>query len=550
MSGSTYLPPTIHWLAVAPVACVLGAAVLGVLAEVFVPRSWRRPAQFGLAIVGLVLAMVFLVQLWGVGSTAALSYATPGGSLPGGIYLDPTAVFLQGALVVMGGLSLLVLAERADGSLESIAAQPATTPGSLDERAAQAAGMQATEVFPLTMFAIGGMMIFCSAVDLLTMFVALEVFSLPLYIMCGLARHRRLLSQEASLKYFLLGAFSSAIFLFGVALMYGIAGTVNLMQISSLAVNALRNNPSPDWTTLLPILVISVLMMVVGLLFKVGAVPFHSWTPDVYMGAPTPVTGFMAACTKAAAFGALLRLLISPIPPYGLPGIGWALQNALLPALIVVAALSMLIGSLVAIRQQDVKRMLGYSAIAHSGFILTGLASFTPEAIRGTLFYLLVYGLGSVAAFGIVTLIREKSPDGSIGPEATNLNEWNGLATRAPWLAAGFSVLLLSFAGIPLTAGFVAKYGALSAAVASGRVPLVVLAVVGVICSVIAASFYLQVIVRMYFSAGDDDSRDDTVVVAGPLTAVAVTIGVAATVMLGVFPAPFLSWAGAILAAP
>ena len=188
MSGSTYLPPTIHWLAVAPVACVLGAAVLGVLAEVFVPRSWRRPAQFGLAIVGLALSMVFLVQLWGVGSTAALSYATPGGSLPGGIYLDPTAVFLQGALVVMGGLSLLVLAERADGSLESIAAQPATTPGSLDERAAQAAGMQATEVFPLTMFAIGGMMIFCSAVDLLTMFVGREVFSLPLYIIGGFER--------------------------------------------------------------------------------------------------------------------------------------------------------------------------------------------------------------------------------------------------------------------------------------------------------------------------------------------------------------------------
>jgi NADH-quinone oxidoreductase subunit N len=465
------------------------------------------------------------------------------------MYLDQIAVFLQGALVVMGGLSLLVLAERADGSLEAIAAQPATAPGSLDERAAQAAGMQATEVFPLTMFAIGGMMIFCSAADLLTMFVALEVFSLPLYIMCGVARHRRLLSQEASLKYFLLGAFSSAIFLFGVALIYGITGSVNILQISAGAQRVLQANPGLAWTTELPMLVIAMLMMVVGLLFKVGAVPFHSWTPDVYMGAPTPVTGFMAACTKAAAFGALLRLLVGPLPTTGVAGFGWSLQNSLLPALVIVAALSMLIGSLVAIRQQDVKRMLGYSAIAHTGFILTGVASFTPEAVRGTLFYLLAYGLGSVAAFGIVTLIREKSPDGSIGPEATNLNEWNGLAARAPWLAAGFTVLLLSFAGIPLTAGFVAKYGALSAAVASGRLPLVVLAVIGVICSVIAASFYLRVIVRMYFSS-DDDSRDGTVVVVGPLTAVAVTAGIAATVMLGVFPAPFLDWAGAILAAP
>lgn len=546
--GSQFVAPTVDWLAVGPVLSVLVVAVIGVLVEAFFPRTpGRRWVHLVLAMVGLFLAVAMLTVLWVQPYRFAISY---GEGMPGGMLLDKVSVFLQGLIAVMGAFSLLILFERADGSLESIAAQPAAAPGSGQERAAQEKGWQATEIFPLTMFAIGGMMIFASAVDLLTMFVALEVFSLPLYILCGLARHRRLLSLEASLKYFLLGAFSSALFLFGVALVYGFTGTINILAFGSGMYRNFADGAGIPWTSELALLIVAILLILVGFLFKVGAVPFHSWTPDVYTGAPTPVTGFMAACTKAAAFGALLRVMLVPVQvERGIPGFMWPAKDALLPGLVVVAVLSMVVGSVVAIRQQDIKRMLAYSAIAHTGFILTGLASFSAQAVPGTLFYLLAYGIGSIAAFGIVTLIRERSPDGSVGPEATNLTQWDGLGRRSPWLAAGFTILLFSMAGIPLTAGFIAKFGAFSAAVSTGKTTLVALAVIGVICSAIAASFYLRVVVRMFFTDSDAAARS-TVVVAGPWTTAAVSACVAITVLLGVLPSTVLDWAGAILAAP
>ena len=228
-------------------------------------------------------------------------------------------------------------------------------PGSQQERLLTAQRVTQTEVFPLLMFAIGGMLLFPASNDLLTMFVALEVLSLPLYLLSGLARRRRLLSQEAALKYFLLGAFSSAFFLYGVALLYGYAGTVRLSGIAE-AVSTEAGSES--------LLLAGTGLLAVGLLFKVGAVPFHSWTPDVYQGAPTPVTGFMAACTKVAAFGALLRVFY-----VGLGGLAWDWK----PLMWGVAILTMVVGSVVAITQTDVKRMLAYSSIAHAGFILTGL---------------------------------------------------------------------------------------------------------------------------------------------------------------------------------
>ena len=224
--------------------------------------------------------------------------------------------------------------------------------------------MSQTELFPLTMLAVGGMLVFPAANDLLTMFIALEVLSLPLYLLCGLARHRRLLSQEASVKYFLLGAFSSAFFLYGVALLYGATDTLSLPAIAdSLA------GQSNHSTALLGVALLSV-----GLLFKVGAVPFHSWIPDVYQGAPTPITGFMAAATKVAAFGALLRVFYVALPP---------LQDQWRPVLWAIAILTMAVGTVTALTQTDVKRMLAYSSIAHVGFILTGvIADNSPVSRR------------------------------------------------------------------------------------------------------------------------------------------------------------------------
>ncbi|WP_460436014.1 NADH-quinone oxidoreductase subunit NuoN [Angustibacter speluncae] len=532
--GSTaFTPPQIDWVAAAPVVTVLGAAVVGVLVEAFVPRAARRATQLVLAGVGLLASLSFVVWMWEKDETRAVVASTLDPNHLG-MQQDKVALFLQGTLLVLTALALLVLGERGGGRLESFAAQAATTPGSDEERLANEAGRQSTEVFPLTMFAAGGMMIFSSAQDLLTMFVALEVFSLPLYIMCGLARRRRLLSQEASLKYFLLGAFSSAIFLFGMAIVYAITGTVTINGMGATLAGA--RQAGIDLTAQYPFLVAGILLVLVGLLFKVGAAPFHAWTPDVYTGAPTPVTGFMAACTKVAAFGALVRLLYVSLAN---------VEEILQPALWAVAALTMVIGSLVAIRQLDVKRMLAYSSIAHAGFILTGLVTVQEAGIVGVLFYVLAYGLTTVAAFGIVTLVRSLDEDGNDVGEATHLSQWAGLGRRSPVLAAAFTFLLLAMAGIPLTSGFIAKVGVFSAAVTGG---VAWLAVLGVLASAAAAFFYLRVVVLMYFTEPSTEST--TVVVGGWLTGTAIAVGVLATLVLGVFPQPFLDLAGAITAAP
>ena len=303
---------------------------------------------------------------------------------------------------------MLLFAERSvDGGLSAFAGQAAAVPGSEAEREGTAAKVEHTEVFPLTLFAVGGMMLFASANDLLVMFVALEVFSLPLYLLCGLARRRRLISQEAAMKYFLLGAFASAFLLYGIALIYGYAGTMSLGGIA----DALATKTGGD-----AILLAGTGLIGVGLLFKVGAVPFHSWTPDVYQGAPTPVTGFMAACTKIAAFIGLMRVFY-----VALGGTRWDWA----PMMWVVAILTMVVGSIVAITQTDVKRMLAYSSIAHAGFLLTafvGLAQTGSGVTNGitstqaVLFYLVCYGFPTIGAFALVTLVRDA------GGEATHLS--------------------------------------------------------------------------------------------------------------------------------
>lgn len=332
------------------------------------------------------------------------------------------------------------------------------------------------------------MLVFPAANDLLTLFVALEVFSLPLYILCALARRNRLMSQEAAVKYFLLGAFSSAFLLFGIALLYGYAGTVSYSGISSVIDGSAKMTPAlADTTGNDALLLIGIAMVVVGLLFKVGAVPFHMWTPDVYQGAPTPVTGFMAAATKVAAFGALLRLLYVV-----LPGMRWDWR----PVMWGVAIVTMIIGAVIAVTQTDVKRLLAYSSIAHAGFILAGVIATSEDGVSSVLFYLAAYSFVTLGAFAVVTLVRDA--DG----EATHLSRWAGLGRRSPLVAAVFAVFLLAFAGIPLTSGFAGKFAVFKAAAEGGAMPLVI---VGVISSAIAAFFYIRVIVLMFFSEPKPD---------------------------------------------
>ncbi|WP_309134288.1 NADH-quinone oxidoreductase subunit NuoN [Cellulomonas sp.] len=490
---STFVAPDIAWGPLVPVLVVLLAAVAGVLVEAFVPERLRRTVQLTLSLAALAGALVAVAVLWG-------DVRRTGGTdvLAGSLVVDGPALVLQGTVALLALLSVLLVADRVTGDEDAFAPTAAAVPGSDYEELARRRGLRQTEVFPLVLFATGGMMIFPATADLLTLFIALEVLSLPLYLLSGLARRRRLLSQEASMKYFLLGAFTSAIMLFGIALLYGYSGSIRFSEIAAATA-------TPGGTD--DLLLVGAVLLLVGLLFKVGAVPFHQWTPDVYQGAPTPVTGFMAACTKVAAFGALLRVV------YGmLPGMRWDLEVVLWT----VAILTMVVGTVAALVQTDVKRLLAYSSIAHAGFVLTGVVALDDSGITAVLFYLLAYGATTLGAFGLVALVRERGTrDGTDEPavlgEATRLSQWAGLGRTHPVLAVTFTLFLLSFAGIPLTAGFTGKFAVFSAAVAGGAWPL---ALVGVLASVAAAFFYVRIIVLLFFTepAGSPAGADGTAV--------------------------------------
>ncbi|MDR0366132.1 MAG: NADH-quinone oxidoreductase subunit NuoN [Bifidobacteriaceae bacterium] len=520
---SVLAAPEIHieWSALAPVLIVLGAAVVATLVEAFVPRQARRLVQVPLALLSVAAAGLVALQLALTASSSTTAAAQ------GNLAVDPMALYLQLAIAACSLLGLLVIADRTVQGEDAFAPQASAVPASEYEEQVRRAGWTQTDVFPLVLFAVGGMMLFPAATDLITLFVSLEVLSLPLYLLTGMARHRRLLSQEASLKYFLLGALASAFFLFGAAWVYGATGTLNLyvIQISVSSVTGLS-----------PILVVGAVLILVGLLFKVGAVPFHAWTPDVYQGAPTVVTGFMAACTKIAAFGALLRVIYAMVP-----GLEWSLE----PVLWTVAILTMVVGTVVGLVQKDVKRLLAYSAIAHAGFILVGVTAYSLEGLSGSLFYLFTYGISTVGAFGVLSLVREVDSDGHMRGEATGLDQWRGLGRRSPLLAGCFAIFLLSFAGIPLTSGFVAKFAVFGAAFGSGAAAL---GIVGLACSAAAAFFYARVIQVMFFDSPPDEEVRLTTVGPGigvrtlGFTQIAIAVSLALTLVLGIVPGWFLSF--------
>ena len=498
--------PHLEYGRLAPILIVLGAASLGVLVEALAPRAQRYGMQVLVSTVGLVGAFAWTIAL-GIGETPHHVAAM------GAIGVDGPTLFIQGTILVLALLSLLLIAERTHEA-SPFTAQAASVPGSAEERESLVAGVMQTEVFPLVLFAVGGMLIFPASNDLLTMFVALEVMSLPLYLLCGLARRRRLLSQEAAVKYFLLGAFSSAFFLYGTALLYGFAGSVRLSDIST----AISKQSGTE-----PLLLAGVALLSVGLLFKVGAAPFQAWKPDVYQGAPTAITALMASCTVVAAVGAILRVFY-----VGLETLRWDWR----PMMWAVAILTMLVGAIVAITQTDVKRMLAYSSIAHGGFLLTGVIATNKAGLSGTLFYLAAYGFTTVGAFAVITLVRDP------GGEAGHLSRWAGLGRRSPLVAGIFALFLLAFAGIPLTSGFTGKFAVFQAAIASGETALVI---VGVLSSAIAAFFYVRVIVLMFFSDPIPDGPE--VVVPSVFTGTAVGVGVVATLVLGIVPEPVLNLA-------
>jgi len=495
----TFTSPVLSYTLLSPMLILLGGALIGVLVEAFVSRAKRPIVQLTLALGVLSLA---LLQVWNIRGEQSLTPAM------GSIIIDGPAVLLQGSILIISIIAILLIADT-----EHFTALPAALPGSEEERKAIAMGAQVTEVYPLTLFAVAGMLMFPVAGDLITLFVALEMLSLPLYLMAGLSRRRRLASQESALKYFLLGSFSSAFFLFGAAYLYGYSGSVDFAGIQESVIGGSGNDV---------LLLIGLAFLSIGLLFKVGAVPFHSWAPDVYQGAPTPVTAFMAAATKVAAFGAMLRIYYTVFA-----NAEWSWS----PMLTGIAVITMLLGSLVAVTQRDVKRMLAYSSIAHAGFLLLGVIALNKSGLDATIFYLLAYGIATVGAFAVVTLVRDSSG------EVTDLNRWKGLGKRSPFAASTFAFFLLAFAGIPLTSGFIGKFSIFSAAYESGATALVLVAILS---SALAAFFYIRVIVLMFFSEATEDGT--SVEIPSILTRTTIVASAAITLILGVYPTPLLDF--------
>jgi len=435
----------------------------------------------GFGLIGLVGALVASVFLW---NTDAVSF--------GVVRADNFALFINIILCIIGIITMVFsndVVERED--------------------------LPAGEYYALTLFGIAGMMLMASATDLLVVFLALEVLSLSVYVLTGL---RRSSSQgaEAAFKYFLLGAFSSAFFLYGIAFTYGVTGSTKLSAVGAyLSAQALSSNP---------MILIAMGFLLVGFAFKISAVPFHMWTPDAYEGAPAVVTGFMSTGVKAAAFAAFARVFLSAFEPFKAE---WA------PVVAVIAALTMILGTVVGVAQTSLKRMLAYSSIAHGGYLLVGLVAANDVGKAAILFYLLAYSVTNLAAFGAIALLgaRDRAND--------ELRDYAGLWHSHPALAALVTVCLLSLGGLPPTAGFIGKWYIFSAAVSAGYYWL---AILGVLTSVVSVFFYLRVVVMMYMS--ERGTAEAPPRVAG-IGMAALALSIVAIVYLGILPTQVLNVAAA-----
>jgi NADH-quinone oxidoreductase subunit N len=470
-----------------PALIVAATGLVILLVQAFVPER-RAPFAVPLSLFGLIAALgALLLPNW-EGPCGACAAST-GGSLSA----DPIAVFLEVVLLLIGMAVVLL------------------SPSYLRETEGDRG-----EYYTLVLFSLVGMLGLVASLELISLFVALEIMSVALYALCGSARGR-MTSQESAIKYFITGSFSSAFLLYGVALLYGASGSTMLARIAPAVAQP------PAGMELLPILGLG--MMLVGFAFKVATAPFHAWAPDVYEGAPTPVTAFMAAGVKAAAFGALLRVLAQAVP---------GLADHWRPAIAALAIVTMLIGNLGALAQSSVKRMLAYSSIAHAGYLLAALVAAREVAGEAILFYLVGYAAVNLGGFGAMAALARNRR------EPLTLADFNGLAERRPALAAALTVFLLSLTGIPVSAGFVGKFYLFTAAVGAGYA---VLAVVGMLTSVISAYYYLRVVVAMYMhepAAGEDPWAP---IGFGAGAALAAMVAVVLT--LGVYPAPLLALARA-----
>jgi NADH-quinone oxidoreductase subunit N len=457
-------------------ACVL------LLVDLFIPKG-RKNITAVLAVLGLLITLAILITRWGTTVSA----------FNGMIMVDGFSSYLNILLMITGLLSIGVAYDYLKRT-----------------------GLERGEYYALLLFSLAGMMLMVGAADLIIIFLALELLSIPLYVLAGFAVPQPE-SEEAALKYFLLGAFSSAIMVYGIALVYGATATTSLTGIvESIA----------SGTTDLTLVVIGAALILIGLGFKVAVVPFHMWTPDVYQGSPTSVTAFMAVGAKVAGFAALLRVLVEA---FSAP----ELVSDLTPILWALAALTVILGNVVALMQKNIKRLLAYSSIAHAGFILMALVPYgqvelADAAVSAALFYLLAYMITNFAAWAVVIALERKE---GVGLE---IEDYAGLSRKYPLLALTMTIAMLSFIGIPPTIGFMGKFSVFSVVI-DGGYP--VLALIGVITSLISAYYYLRVVVVMYMREGEPVVRKEAW-----LYTTALVTG-ACVLVLGIFSEPLLNWA-------
>jgi NADH-quinone oxidoreductase subunit N len=464
--------------AVIPVVCVWLGGLAAMLAEAYRSPDERMPIG-GLGIIGLVASIVSALLLWGRG---AQSY--------GVVSADNFGLFVVLVLATVGVLTIALSAQVIERD-----------------------GIPAGDYYALTLFGLGGMMLMAMATDLLVIFIALEILSLAVYILTAIRRDSRA-GAEAAFKYFLLGGFASAFFLYGVAFTFGVTGTTRLDQIVVVMSSRMAGQEVLTY--------LAFCLLLVGFAFKVSAVPFHMWTPDAYEGAPAVVTAFMSAGVKAAAFAALMRVFMSAFGSF---------QPQWGPAIWVLSAASMILGVTAGVAQRNVRRMLAYSSIAHAGYLLMAMTSGTDIGKGAMLFYLLTYALTSVGAFGVTALVatRDRAND--------DLADYAGLSKREPMLALLMTIFLLSLGGFPPTAGFIGKWYLFSAAVNAGDYGL---AIIGVLTSVVSVFFYLRIVVMMYMS---DDVAMSPVTKPSATSLFALAVPTVAIFYLGILPTRILDLA-------
>jgi NADH-quinone oxidoreductase subunit N len=489
-----FVGPRIELAGIMPELVLLVAALLLLVGDASARARLGRGYLVYAASVGLLVAGGFAVAAWQIASDDG-----PELQLSGLVALDGFASFCKVVLVVFG---LLTIWSGRDYFAHE--------------------GQEESEFYALVMLAVAGMMLMADAADLIMVFLALETFSLALYVLVAFGR-RAAESQESALKYFLLGSFSSAFFLLGIALAYGAVGGTNLYggaptEGRAGLVDFLNSSPAGE----AGLLVLATGLLVVGLGFKVAAVPFHMWTPDAYQGAPAPVTGFMAAGSKLAGFAALLRLLDATL---------FSLRWDWRPLVIGIAVLTMVAGSVLAVVQEDIKRLLAYSSIAHAGFLMIGVVAANDDGISGALFYLATYGVTVLGAFAVVSVLAGRDE------RRVRLTDYRGLFYESPLLAAALTLFLLSLAGVPLTSGFVGKLVVFGSAIEANYEWVVV---VGVVASAIAAFFYLRVLVAMYMQEPEEPAEPAR---AQPWGYAVVTIAAAVTLALGLYWGPLIDLA-------